>query len=355
LHINRAYEIADSFRKRGKTVVIGGYHATALPEEAKQHADSVVIGEAEYTWPQLLKDFKNSVLKPFYTSDRPVDKNDIPPGNRDQTKGTYFSASIQATRGCPNRCEFCTVTNSKFGAVLRERPIENVIDEIKTIPQKYLQFYDPSLTSHPEYTKSLFKEMRGLNKKFFCNGNVNILAKDEELLKLASEAGCTLWYVGFESFSQDNINQIGKKTNKINEYHSVVKNIRDYGMETHGFFIFGFDNDSSKVFEATLNAINDLELDAIGISILTPYPGTPFFDRLEKEGRINSKDWSRYNENEVIFKPKLMSEDELLRGAQWVEKKFYSLHNFSKMIYNKKDINLGLLFRMTKTHIIRYM
>jgi len=351
-YINRAYEIADTFRERGKKVVLGGYHPSALPEEAKQHADSVVIGEAEYTWPKLLKDVKNNTLKPFYISDRPVDQNDIPPAKRDQTGGSYLHAPIQASRGCPNRCEFCSISNMKFGAIVRKRPVENVINEIKTIPHKYLQFHDPSLTSYSAYAKSLFREMKGLNKKFTCNGNVSALHKDEELLKLASDAGCIRWYVGFESFSQSTINQIGKKTNKINEYLPAIRKIHDYGMELTGHFVFGFDNDTPDMFEATLSAINDLELTSAEFHTLTPFPGTPLFDRLEKEGRIISKDWARYTQNEVNFKPKLMSEKELSHGVNSIKKQFYSFHNFSQMIHKRRDMDLGLLIHMIRTHYI---
>lgn len=351
-YANRAYEIADEFKKRNKKVVLGGYHPSALPDEAKKHADSVVIGEAEYIWSEILNDAKSNSLKPFYTADRAVDQNDMPPAKRDQTGGNYFIAAIQATRGCPNRCEFCAISNMKYGAVVRKRPVEDVVDEIETISQKHLHFYDPSLTSHPAYSKLLFKKMRGLNKKFTCNGNVGALYKDEELLKLASEAGCTKWYIGFESFLQKNISQIGKKTNKVEEYRPTIKKIHDYGMDIHGHFVFGLDNDTTNVFESTLSAVNDLELTIAEFHIMTPFPGTPLFDRLEREGRIISKDWSRYMMSMVNFKPKLMSEEELVNGVYRLKKEFYSLNNFLQTVRKKEEMNLGLIAHMTSTHFI---
>ena len=351
-YANRAYEIADEFKKRNKKVVLGGYHPSALPDEAKKHADSVVIGEAEYIWSEILNDAKSNSLKPFYIADRAVDQNDMPPAKRDQTGGNYFIAAVQATRGCPNRCEFCAISNMKYGAVVRKRPVEDVVDEIETISQKYLHFYDPSLTSHSAYSKLLFKKMRGLNKKFTCNGNVGALYKDEELLKLASEAGCTKWYIGFESFLQKNIIQIGKKTNKVEEYRPTIKKIHDYGMDIHGHFVFGLDNDTTNVFESTLSAVNDLELTIAEFHIMTPFPGTPLFDRLEREGRIVSKDWSRYMMSMVNFKPKLMSEEELVNGVYWLKKEFYSLNNFLQTVRKKEEMNLGLLAHMTSTHFI---
>jgi len=345
-YIDRAYEIADNFRKRGVPVVLGGYHPSALPEEAKKHADSVVIGEAEYSWPQLLNDAKNNKLKQYYVADRVVDQNDIVPARRDQTGGNALFAAVQASRGCPNRCEFCAISNMKYGAIVRKRPVDNVIEEIKTIPQKHMHFYDPSLTSHPSYSKSLFNKMIGLNKKFTCNGNVGTLYKDEELLKLASEAGCTKWYIGFESFSQKNITQIGKKTNKIEEYRPAIKKIHDYGMDIHGHFVFGLDNDTTDVFKSTLKAINDLELTIAEFHIMTPFPGTPLFDRLDREGRILSKDWSKYMMSMVNFKPKLMSEEELCNGVDLLKKRFYSFNNFLQIVKRREPISLSLLIGM---------
>ena len=350
-YADRAYEIADEFKKRKKKVILGGYHPSALPDEAKKHADSVVIGEAEYTWTKVLTDARNNSLKPFYIADCAVDQNDISSAKRDQTGGNYFFAAIQASRGCPNRCEFCAISNLKYGAIVRKRPVENVVEEIKSIPHKFLHFYDPSLTSHPSYVKSLFKEMNGLNKKFTCNGNVGTLYKDEELLKLASEAGCTKWYIGFESFSQENIIQIGKKTNKVEEYLPAIRKIHDHGMEIHGHFVFGFDHDTTDVFESTLAAINDLELVTAEFHIMTPFPGTPLFSRLDAEGRIMSKDWSRYMMSMVNFKPKLMSEEELLSGVRWLKKEFYSFNNFSRLVNRKENMNFNVLSNMIGSHL----
>ncbi len=340
-YINRAYEIADNFRKKGTKVVLGGYHPSARPEEAKQHADSVIIGEAEYTWLQLLKDMKTDNLKPIYIPDRPVEQNDIPAAKRDQTRGNYFYAAVQASRGCPNRCEFCAISNLKFRDIVRKRPVENVVDEIKTIPQKYFHFYDPSLTAHPAYTKSLFKELKELNKKFTCNGNVGVLNKDEELLKLASEAGCFRWFIGFESFSQKNMDLLRKTSNRVEEYGPVVKKIKDHGMEIFGLFMFGLDFDTPEVFDSTLNAINELGITAANFSILTPYPGTPLYDRLDREGRITSKDWSQYRWDRVVIKPKSMSAEELLHGARKIKNEFYSFNNFTQMMHKENGFGLG--------------
>ncbi|MCK4901926.1 MAG: radical SAM protein [Thermoplasmatales archaeon] len=225
----RGYEIADVFRKKGKIVVFGGYHASLMPEETKKHADSVVIGEAENTWPQLLKDLESKKLKKFYYNKQLVKANDIPPARHDIGNYTPFMEAIQTSRGCPVGCEFCTM-NIVEGNTFRGRPIDNVIEEMKLIRAKKIFFVDASLTNNLTYTKQLFKKMREVNKIFVCFGNINAFVNDDKLLQLASEAGVLKWCIGFESISQLNINQIGKGTNDVKNYVKAVKKIKDYGM-----------------------------------------------------------------------------------------------------------------------------
>lgn len=336
---HRGYEIANKFQRRGIPVVLGGYHPTVLPHEAKQHADSVVIGEAEVTWPQLLNDLENKKLKPFYISNKLIEPELIPPAKRSR-QNISFTAKIQATRGCPINCEFCVVREIE-GTKFRARPINNVIEEIKSIKNKHLFFIDSSLTINPKYTKSLFKEMIGLNKKFDCFGNINVLAKDDELLSLASEAGCNKWFVGLESISQETINSIGKKTNKIEEYGIAIQKIKNHGMMITGLFMYGFDNDTPYVFDRTLQALDELNLDTASFSIVTPYPGTHLFEKLVKERRILTKDWSKYNEGNVVFKPKNMSVEELFQGTKKASKKYYSFPNSLKRCIRSKNLNLS--------------
>jgi radical SAM superfamily enzyme YgiQ (UPF0313 family) len=335
----RGYEIADKFRKREIIVVFGGYHPTALPYEAKQHADSVVVGEAEGTWPQLLIDFENGKLKPFYYQINPVDPRLIPTAKRfNQNK--IRNSAIQATRGCPINCEFCAM-HLVEGTKFRGRPINNVIEEIQSIKSRGLFFVDASLTINPGYTKALFKEMKGLDKKFSCFGNINVLAKDDELLKLAYEAGCKKWFIGFESVSQETINSINKKTNKIDEYDIAIKKIKNHGMMITGLFMYGFDNDTPKVFNQTLQVLSELHLDSASFSIVTPYPGTYLFKKLDKEGRILTRDWSKYNEGNVVFTPKNMSEKILFQGVKKASMNYYSFSNSFKRCFLKNNSNLS--------------
>ncbi len=326
-----AYRIADSFRDHGKIVVLGGYHPTALPEEAKQHADAVVIGEAEFLWPQLLDDVEKGKLRPFYQHAQPVDPIHIPNPIRNKTQKHSSYAVVQATRGCPYGCEFCSIYHQKFGHIFRKKPIEKVIQDIQSIRGKFFFFADPSLTIDIQYTKQLFKEIKPLNKKFNCFGNMDVLTKDRELLKLASEAGCVLWHVGIESINLRSLKLMGKKTNKIEECPTAIQNINDYGMNVFGEFMFGFDTDAPKIFEQTEEMIRNWNI-MPGFQILVPYPGSPIFDKLDGEGRILTKDWSEYTINNVVFQPKNMSPDFLKDEVKHLYKNCYSLYPRTKRI-----------------------
>ncbi len=344
----RGYEISKVFRKKGVPVVFGGYHASLIPQEVKKHADAVVIGEAELSWPRLLKDLENGKLKPFYNAKRLAKPEEIPPARHDI--GSYiFHEAIQASRGCPTGCEFCSM-NQIEGKKFRGRPVDNVIDEMKKIKSKNIFFADASLTINPKYSKELFTAMKELNKKVRCFGNINVLTSDDEFLKLSREAGIKMWYVGLESISQENINQAGKGTNKVKNYGKAIRKIKDHGIKVTGYFMFGFDKDTPEIFNKTLQAIYNWELDSASFSILTPYPNTRLFERLEKEGRIKNYDWSKYNEGNVNYKPKKLTEEELLEGIRFMKNDYFSvkqslIRSFRSVNqYNKNPINIIISF-----------
>lgn len=323
----RIYQIADEFRRRGKTVVIGGYHASALPEEAKQHADSVVIGEAELTWPQLLKDLEKGKLKAFYRCSKEFDTSIIPPIRRDLIKHMTILGAVQSTRGCPYRCEFCAIT-SFYNHGVKHRAIKDVVEEIKTMPNKLFAFHDPSLTVNIKYTRELFKELirQKVRKGWQACGTANVLTTiDEEFLKLARKSGCVEWFVGLESISQASLNGAKKTFNKVENFKKMIKRLHKHGMTVQSGIIFGFDEDTPDIFDTTLEKIHELDVDILEINILTPFPGTPLFDRLEREKRILTKNWSQYNLSNIVFKPKNMTKEELYNGTRKVAKEFYKI------------------------------
>jgi len=322
-HANIAYDIADEFRRRGVAVVLGGYHPSALPEEAKQHADAVVIGEAEETWPQLIRDKEHGTLKPYYIPSRPVPPEKIPKLGK-----AFFNqkgVGIQATRGCPYSCDFCSISNMKYRRVFRKRPIEDVLDEIQRYVGKLFVFQDSSMTADPAYAKSLFKEMKGLNKKFLVQGNIHQLNNDEELLRLASEAGCILWSFGLESVCQASVDSVGKTTNRVEDYLVAIQKIHDCGAIVDVSFMFGLDYDTTDVFSETDEFVRRSEIDIPCGMVLTPYPGTPLYQRLEREHRILTKDWSKYTQQHVVFQPKQMTPEELLHNNQNINRRWFKM------------------------------
>ena len=326
----RSYELADYYKENGAKVVLGGYHVSALPEEAKQHCNAVLVGEAEILWPQIVKDIEKNKLKPIYSSTDKPDLSAMPEPRRDLYYH-LFSGAVQATRGCPVGCEFCP-TSTLLGKKVRKRPVEDVIEEIKSIPNKVILFRDASLTTDPNYSKSLFKSMKKLNKKWIANANLNVLGRDKEFLQLAKQAGCLQWFVGFESISKETLKKIHKTSNIniVDKYGEYVRKIQKQGIAVSGGMIFGFDEDTYDVFDESYKAMQEWQADAIELNILTPYPGTAIYNRFEKEGRILTKNWSQYSQAHVVYKPKLMTPEELSEGFAWVTKKYYSWYEIIK-------------------------
>ena len=339
------YEIADEFRRRGKKVVIGGYHASALPREAKMHADAVVIGEAEVSWPQVLTDICKGKEKPFYPADTAFDMACVPPIRVDLISHQTLFGAVQSTRGCVNHCEFCSIM-SFYRHGVKHRPVGDVVAEIQRMPNDFFTFHDPSLTVDPKYTKQLFQRMidQKITKTWSGSGNANVLSRiDDDFFRLARKAGCYQWNIGFESVSQSSLNGASKGCNKVKDFKKIVQRIHHYGMLVQSGIIFGFDQDTTDVFDKTAEKLHELEIDIVQVNILTPFPGTPLFDRLEKEGRILTKDWSKYNLTTVVFKPKHMTEQELFDGARKVAKEFYCLSNVliraSKILMTAKRLS----------------
>ena len=201
---------------------------------------------------------------------------------RDLLKPNQLSEGIRTTRGCQNKCEFCSIT-SFFKNSFRKRPIYNVIKELKSLPDRVITIHDANLTMDLDYSKELFRAMirEKVNKKWLGNGNINLLGKDEEFLRLAKESGCYCWTIGFESISQDSLNSVKKSTNIVANYNKWIKLIKKHGMAINGLFIFGFDHDYPDVFNNTLKVLNSWKIDAGEFNILTPLPGTPIFNKMD--------------------------------------------------------------------------
>ena len=342
----RAYAIADEYRARGVKVIMGGIHASLLPQEAKQHVDSVIIGEAEGVWASAIEDLRSGTLKPFYQAQKPSLKG-LPQPRRDLFKERAYNTinCIQTSRGCPFDCEFCSVAQF-FGQTYRLRPLEEVIEEVKPYAGRSILFIDDNLVGNPSYAKELFRRMIPLGLKWGGQCSLTI-AREQELLKLARESGCTSFYIGFESLSKENLASMNKSFNKLQDYEELIKKIRDQGIGIIGSFIFGLDQDDPSVFERTVSFCEKNKIDLPTYHILTPLPGTRLFQRMEEEGRLLHKDWAEYNGSSVVFKPRLMPEETLQKGYFWAYRETYSWSSILKRLsfFSKRIVpNLALNF-----------
>lgn len=325
-----AYEIADNFRKKGVKVVMGGVHISAMPDEALQHADAVVIGEAELVWQTLLDDFKKGALKPKYKADKLHDmKNMVIPHrgllNKSMYSGFY---TLQATRGCPFNCDYCAVT-AFFGHEFRTRPVDEVIEEIKGFGSKKFFFMDDNIVGRPKYAKELFKRLIPLKVAWGSQASIT-MAKDSELLELYAKSGGKYAFIGLESLSQKSLENLHKGWNSAKDYKEAIKKIHDADINIVGSFVFGLDEDDSSVFKTTFDFIMETNMDAAQFHILTPLPGTVTYSLLEKGGRIIDRDWARYHTGEVVFQPKGMTVEELQNGYYWIFRNTYTIKNILK-------------------------
>jgi radical SAM superfamily enzyme YgiQ (UPF0313 family) len=333
----RAYEIADEFKKRGKTVVLGGIHPSLLPEEASSHADSVVVGEAENTWPTLLGDYRNGSLKKFYKSGRRANLRDLLMPRWDLVKNQFYVTHIiQASRGCPFDCEFCSVSTF-LGREICKKPVENIIKEIEFLKKidrhKTMVFCDDNFAVDKVYVKKLLRALIKMDLTWTAETSIGV-AEDTELLDLIAESGGKQLFIGFESLSQGNLDLMNKGGggNKVEKYSEAISKIQSYGIAVIGGFILGYDFDDETVFEKTVNFINDTNMMSAQINILSVYPGTRLYSRLKAEGRILDEDWQRRSHDKVSFVPKQMAAETLLQGYYWVMNKVFSLDSISKRL-----------------------
>lgn len=329
-HIFRAYEIADGFRRRGITVMLGGVHATLLPDEAKQHADAVVIGHAYRTFPQALRDWRNRGLKDFYKEDAPCFEG-IPWPRRDllQKSGYISIHTTQAVFGCPHRCEFCVISATRAG--YHHRPISEIIDEIKGMRSKLIFFLDPSPIENVSYIKELYRQMIPLKINWMGLSTSRII-DDPELLSLAHQSGCAGLLIGFESVSEKSLKRMNKKFNSVEKHYRLVRELHKRNIAIMGCFVFGSDEDEKTIFQETVDFCLKTGIDLPRFTVYTPFPTTALFNRLENEGRILTRNWSKYNCQNVVFQPKNMSVQELQDGLEYAWKKCYSLKNIFKRL-----------------------
>jgi len=328
----RAYEIADQFRRNGVPVIMGGMHPTVMPDEALTHADAVVIGEAEPVLASLLDDFLDGRLQRIYRA--PIaqdDRLEIPWPRREILAGKRYltTQTVQASRGCPYDCSFCTVTHY-FGNRFRYRDADDILAEIRSFPRKLVIFLDDNLLGDPVKARPILEGMAEMGIRWGSQTSLRF-AEDRELLKLVARSGCIGLFVGIESVTGA-YSHLSKSAGMSLQV-DLMKRIRDTGIILETSLIFGFDDHDQSIFEKTLRFVEECVPSVPTFNILTPYPGTKLFRQFQQEGRLLHQDWSRYNHSEVVFRPQLMSPEQLYRGWLEARKAAYTLPSILSRVW----------------------
>jgi len=328
----RAYEIARHYKDRGIPTVLGGIHASANPEEALRHADAVCIGEAEELWCLILSDLQKGTLKKKYYTEKPADPSctPIPRWNLlDQSKYLYTNI-VCASRGCPFRCDFC-YNSCEYIQPPRNRPIKDVIEEIKRLNTKHVLFVDDNFIGNISWAREFIQAIKPMGLIWGAAVSTNI-GRHLDLLDEMQSSGCQSLFIGFETINQDSLNGMGKYQNNVEKFENLIQGIHQRGIMINASIVFGFDSDYPSVFKDTIDWLTANKIETMTAHILTPYPGTVLYERLKSEGRIIDFDWSRYNTAHVVFEPKNLTREELYNGYLWAYNKFYSLKNILKRI-----------------------
>ncbi len=348
-----AYEVAKRFRSRGACVALGGPHVTLLPEEASQHADVIFIGEAEGLWEEFLKCFEEGTFLSVYRQSGIPSLDNIPMARkdlfhrRDHTNGVLF-----ATRGCPGRCDFCTIA-VMYQPVPRHRPAAEAAAEYASFKGRIIIFWDDNLAGDMDYAKELFRLITPYRKWWSSQASIHA-GREDEFLEAAARSGCKQLFIGLESITQQSMLDVKKGFNRVEEYASIITRIHSYGIAVQAGIVFGFDHDTPQIFKDTLDFLEETGVQNATFNILTPFPGTPLFEKMEHEGRILTRDWRSYNSREdVVFQPKQISPAELLAGFRYANQRFYSLKSIAKRL-SRSPVQLGWTLPLNLAYAARW-
>jgi radical SAM superfamily enzyme YgiQ (UPF0313 family) len=353
----RAYELSAAFRARGIPVVLGGPHPTLVPDDAAPHADAVVTGYAEDSWPALLRDFAAGQLKARYAQAPDLSLADRPLPRKDLVKARYYTTTsvFEATRGCVHKCEFCVVP-SAWGRRPLQKPVQDVVREIQAQGTRKALFVDLNLIADPTYARALFDALIPLRLRWFGLATT-VLAHDDDLLDRMVRSGCKGLLIGFETLSTEGLAGAHKGFNDPELYASLVEKLHRRGVAIQGTFVFGLDEDKHEVFERTVRFCVDAAIDLPRFAIQTPFPGTELYKRLEREGRILTRDWALYDGQHVVYQPRHFTPAELLEGHEWAWKEVYSLRNIARRLARSRQMlqiaipaNLGYRYYANHLH-----
>jgi radical SAM superfamily enzyme YgiQ (UPF0313 family) len=354
----RAYELAKKYRDEGRTVVLGGPHVTLVPAEAATHADAIVVGYAEDAWPQLLRDYANGAMRPEYRQapDFTLDR-DLPYPRRDLLDGRRFltQAVFEASRSCVHDCEFC-VAPSAWGRRQLQHPVSWVIEDIRRMGERRILFLDLNLISDKQYASELFTALIPLKVRWFGLSTV-LIAHDRELMQLMARSGCRGLLLGLETINPGALGDVGKSFNRSVDYAGLIRDLHELGIAVQGCFVFGMDHDELDVFDATAEFAIDTGIDLPRFAVLTPFPGTPLFQRLSSQGRILTEDWEQYDGQHVVFEPSQMTPPQLAAGHSRAWKTAYRYGAMARRLWKARALeplavtaNLGYRFYAHNLH-----
>ncbi len=329
----RAYEVAAAFRQRGVPVVLGGMHASACPDEALEHCDAVVVGEAEGKWHRVIDDLRAHKLQRLYRSDHYPDIGSSPAPRRELVGREDYLApdTIQATRGCAHDCSFCSVSTF-FGRSIRSRNIELVAREIRSLRGRTIIFVDDNIMTIPAYARQLFERIAEAGKAWMGQASTAVL-ENAELVRLAARSGCRAVFIGLETLSESALASVNKRFNVVPRFRDLIARLHEHGIGVVGAFIFGFDGEDEDVFERTAEFADKTRIDLPQYSILTPLPGTPLYAKMAAEGRIIDRDWSHYDGGHVVFAPRHTSPEKLASGLRAALRHSYSAGNIIHRLF----------------------
>ncbi len=329
-YVNRGYEIADEFRRRGVPVIMGGVHPSFMREEALTHADAVVVGEVELVMQNVLDDLKDGNLKGIYRSKELHSMVGLNLPRYDLIKSHRYvnRTFIQTSRGCHHACTFCAEPLMN-GLRFRYRPIDEVMREVDECGARYIALNDADFFGTPKRPKEVMKALKGRGIRWQA-GVTSRLSMDDEMLELAADSGCYMLSIGFESISAATLRSVHKMVNSPDKFRELVEKIHSYGILVFGLFIFGFDTDDETVFDETVAFNIDAGYDMCAYSVLTPYPGTLTWYEMQKDNRMVSYDWDNYDQGHIIYKPKQITPEQLREGHMRAYSKFYSMPSIAQ-------------------------
>ncbi|MFH0753142.1 MAG: radical SAM protein [Candidatus Omnitrophota bacterium] len=324
----RSYEIAREFRKRGIKVIAGGFHATLVPDEVKEHVDAVTIGEAEGVWQKMLVDAKAGKLQKRYQSSQRPDLTGIKPCREIFRNKHYLPLSlVEFGRGCRHSCQFCSIC-AFYKKTYTHRPVADVVAEISSLKDKSLFFVDDNIMADPKAARELFIALKPLKRRWISQCSLHA-AQDEEMLRLMKESGCYGLLIGFESLNPGNLSQMGKTVSPVHaQWAPLLGNIRRAGIKIYATFIFGYDNDDAATIKETLNFALEQKFFLAAFNHLVPFPGTPLYQQFLDEGRMIHPKWwqdANYHYGEFSFAPERMPPGEFAKACVQARKDFYSL------------------------------